>query len=108
MKSATIDHEAHLVQEELEQWRREKELEKSGKVSELSSCRPDDLSEEHIIGRGDQIQDIKEKVQSGTAPVILITGGPGFGKTTVAKRVASELARLQDRRTVFFCSLLST
>ena len=107
LKSVTIDHEAHLVEEELEQWRREKELEKIGKVSELSSCLPDDLSEEHVIGRGDQIQDIKEKVQSGTAPVILITGGPGFGKTTVAKRVACELARLQDRRTVFFCSLLS-
>ena len=107
LKSATIDHKAHLVEEELEQWRREKELEKIGKVSELSSCLPDDLSEEHVIGRGDQIQDIKEKVQSGTAPVILITGGPGFGKTTVAKRVACELAKPENKRTVLFSSLSS-
>ena len=107
LKSATTDHEAQLVEEELEQWRREKELEKIGKVSELSSCLPDDLSEEHVIGRGDQIQDIKEKVQSGTAPVILITGGPGFGKTTVAKRVACELAKPENERTVLFCSLSS-
>ena len=107
LKSAPIDHKAHLVEEELDERRREKELEKSGKVSELSSCLPDDLPGEHdIIGRGDQIQDIKEKVESGTVPVILITGGPGFGKTTVAKRVACELDRLKDR-TVFFCSLLS-
>ncbi|CAH3110264.1 unnamed protein product [Pocillopora meandrina] len=98
LKSATIDHKAQLVEEELKQWRKEKELEKIGKVSELSSCLPDDLSEEHVIGRGDQIQDIKEKVQSGTAPVILITGGPGFGKTTVAKRVACELAKPENRR----------
>ena len=107
LKSATIDHKAQLVEEELEQWRREKELEKIGKVSELSSCLPDDLSEEHVIGRGDQIQDIKEKVQSGTVPVILITGGPGFGKTTVAKRVACELAKPENERTVLFCSLSS-
>ncbi|CAH3110256.1 unnamed protein product [Pocillopora meandrina] len=107
LKSATIDHKAQLVEEELKQWRKEKELEKIGKVSELSSCLPDDLSEEHVIGRGDQIQDIKEKVQSGTAPVILITGGPGFGKTTVAKRVACELAKPENKRTVLFCSLSS-
>ena len=107
LKSATIDHKAQLVEEELKQWRREKELEKIGKVSELSSCLPDDLSEEHVIGRGDQIQDIKEKVESGTAPVILITGGPGFGKTTVAKRVACELAKPENERTVLFCSLSS-
>ena len=107
LKSAPIDHKAHLVEEELDERRREKELEKSGKVSELPSCLPDDLPGEHdIIGRGDQIQDIREKVESGTVPVILITGGPGFGKTTVAKRVACELDRLKDR-TVFFCSLLS-
>ncbi|XP_022807805.1 uncharacterized protein LOC111344809 [Stylophora pistillata] len=107
LKSATIDHDAWLVEEELEQWRREKELEKSGKVSELCSCLPDDRPEEHVIGRGEQIQDIKDKVQSGTVPVVLITGGPGFGKTTVAKRVACELAKAENKRTVLFCSLLS-
>ncbi|PFX27908.1 uncharacterized protein LOC111326979 [Stylophora pistillata] len=107
LKSATIDHETRLLEEELEQWRREKELEKSGKISELSNCLPDDIPEEHIIGRGDQIQDIKDEIQSGTIPVIQITGGPGFGKTTVAKRVAFELAKAEDQRSVLFCSLLS-
>lgn len=106
-KNAPIDHKACLLEVELKQWRREKELEKSGKDSELSSYLPDEMSEEEIIGRGETIQDIKDKVQSGTVPVIQITGGPGFGKTTVAKRVACELARGEDRRTVFFCSLLS-
>ncbi|XP_022778072.1 uncharacterized protein LOC111319590 [Stylophora pistillata] len=105
LKSATIDHDARLV-EEVEQWRREKELEKSGNVSELCSCLPDDRPEKHIIGRGEQIQDIKDKVQSGIVPVVLITGGPGLGKTTVAKRVACELAKAEDKRIVLFCRLL--
>ncbi|XP_022810165.1 uncharacterized protein LOC111347173 [Stylophora pistillata] len=106
LKSATIDHDARLVEEEVEQWRREKELEKSGNVSELCSCLPDDRPEEHIIGRGEQIKDIKDKVQSGIVPVVLITGGPGFGKTTVAKRVACELAKAENKRIVLFCRLL--
>ena len=39
--------------------------------------------------------------------VVVITGGPGFGKTTVAKAVAHELAKPENKQTVLFCSLLS-
>ena len=106
LKNAPIDHDTR-VEEELEQWRKEKQLEKSGLISDLGSCLPDDLPEELIFGRSQQIQEVKEKVQSGTVPVVLITGGPGFGKTTVAKRVSYELAKPENKRTVLFCSLLS-
>ena len=50
---------------------------------------------------------VKEYVQTGTISVVVITGGPGFGKTTVAKAVAHELAKPENRKTVLFCSLLS-
>ena len=107
LKNAAIDHDTRRVEEELEQWRKEKQLEKSGLISELCTCLPDDIPEELIFGRSQQVQEVKEKVQSGTVPVVLITGGPGFGKTTVAKRVSYELAKPGNKRTVLFCSLLS-
>ena len=47
MKSATADHEAHLVEEELKQWRREKELEKKSRnypVVFLMTCQKNMLS----------------------------------------------------------------
>ena len=40
-------------------------------------------------------------------PVVLITGGPGFGKTTVANEVTHELAKPENERTVLFCILLT-
>ena len=107
LKNAAIDHDTRRVEEELEQWRKEKQLEKGGLISELCTCLPDDIPEELVFGRSQQIQEVKEKVQSGTVPVVLITGGPGFGKTTVAKRVSYELAKPENKRTVLFCSLLS-
>jgi len=74
-------------------------------MPELSSCLPDNLPEEFMFGRTREIQQVKEIVQSGTVGVVLITGGPGFGKTTVAKEVAHKLANQDNGRTVFFCSL---
>ena len=38
---------------------------------------------------------------------MLITGGPGFGKTTLAIAVAHELAKSENVRKVLFCRLLS-
>jgi len=58
-----------------------------------------------MFGRTQEIQQVKEFVQSGTVGVVLITGGPGYGKTTVAKEVAHELANPVNERTVFYCSL---
>ena len=58
-----------------------------------------------MFGHTREIREVKDALQSGTFAVVLITGGPGFGKTTVAKEVAHELANLDNERTVLFCSL---
>jgi len=76
-------------------------------ISELSSCLPDKMPEECIFGRTQDKKQVKEFVQSGTVGVVLITGEPGFGKTTVANEVAHELAKPENDRTVLFCSLLT-
>ena len=60
-----------------------------------------------MFGRAQEKKQVIEIVQSGSVPVALITGGPGFGKTTVANEVAHELAKIRNERTVFFCSLLT-
>ena len=60
-----------------------------------------------MFGRSQEIQKVKEIVESGAVHVVLITGGPGFGKTTVAKLVAHELVKPENGGTVLFCSLLS-
>ena len=75
-------------------------------MSELCNCLPDKIPEECIFGRTREIQQVKEIVQSGTVAAALITGGPGYGKTTVAKVLAHELANQDKERTVLFCSLL--
>ena len=106
LKSDPIDHVmTRRVEVHIEQWKREQE---EGEVmSELCSCLPDKMPEEWMFGRAQEIQQVKEFVQSGTVDVVLITGGPGFGKTTVAKRVAHELANQDNERTVLFCSLVT-
>ena len=76
-------------------------------MSELSSCLPDKIPEGCMFGRIQEIKQVKEFVQSGTVDVVLITGGPGFGKTTVANKVAHELAEPENDRIVLFCSLLT-
>jgi len=61
-----------------------------------------------MFGRSQEIQQVTEAIQSGSVSVVWITGGPGFGKTTVASKAAHELARLECERAVLFCSLRST
>ena len=56
-----------------------------------------------MFGRTQEIKEVK--VQSGKVAVVLITGGPGFGKTTVAKEVVHELTHPDNERTVIFCRL---
>ena len=58
------------------------------------------MSKGSVYGRSKEIAFVKDNVKSGTVAVVLITGGPGFGKTTVARETAHEL-----RQTVLFCSL---
>ena len=73
------------------------------RTSELSSCLPDEVQE--TFGRSTEIQEATKAIQSGTSAVVVITGAPGFGKTTVANKVAHELANPQHCRTVLYCSL---
>ena len=77
----------------------------SGKTTDgLGSCLPDEVP---IFGRSQEIREITGAVQPGQAAVVVITGGPGFGKTTVANKVAHELANQAYRNTVLFCPLKS-
>ena len=74
------------------------------RTSEFLSRLPDEVQE--AFGRSEQIQEAKQAIQSGESAVVVITGAPGFGKTTVANKVAHELAK-QHCRTVLYCSLRS-
>ena len=60
-----------------------------------------------IIGREEDIQRVMEAVQTETSDAVLITGGPGFGKTTVASKVAHELVKPEYKKSVYFCHLRS-
>ena len=109
LKNNPIDHDTRrLLEEQAEKWKKMQEQETSDtRISSLRSCLPDKVAEERIFGRSQVILQVKETVESGAFPVVLITGGPGFGKTTVAKLVAHELVKLENEGTVLFCSLLS-
>ena len=122
LKTAPIDHDTERrIEEEVNKWKlafelRVERLEKKVQKLEngnwrtqaflaLRSCLPDKLPGERMFGRTQEIKEIKDFVQSGNAAVVVITGGPGFGKTTVAKEVAHELANPDNERTVIFCRL---
>ena len=124
LKTAPIDHDIkRRIEEEVNKWKLEFEprvetLEKkvqkleSGNwrtqaFPELRSRLPDKLPEECILGRTEKIKEVKDFVQNEKAAVVVITGGPGFGKTTVAKEVAHQLIQPDHKRTVLFCSLVT-
>ena len=93
------------VEDEVEQWR--KQQEEAEPISEICSYLPDKIPDESMFGRFQEVQQVIKYVQSGTVAVVLISGGPGFGKTTVAKAVAHELVKPENKKIVSFCSLLS-
>ncbi|XP_067034531.1 uncharacterized protein [Acropora muricata] len=66
-------------------------------------CLPDQMSEESVYGRSNEIALVKDNVEKDGVAVVLITGGPGFGKTTVARMAAQKLK--EDGQTVLFCCL---
>ena len=109
LKDDPIDHDTRRVMaEQVEQWRRvEQNDDECDDSSNLCSFLPDRVPEKLMFGREEEIKEVKEIVQTGAVPVVLITGGPGFGKTTVASEVAHELAKPENERTVLFCSLLT-
>lgn len=75
----------------------------SGKIAhELESCLPDEVP---VFGRSEEIGVVTKLIQIERVATVVITGGPGFGKTTVANKVAHELAA--NRHTVLFCPLRS-
>ena len=108
LKNDSIDHETHKrVEEEVEKWQQFQELEDIKPISELDSYFPDILPHERMFGRSQELQEVLECIEGGKISVVLITGGPGFGKTTLAKAVAHEFARSENMRKVLFCRLLS-
>ena len=106
LKNDSIDHKTHKrVDEEVEKWQQFQDLEDIKAISQLESYLPD--IQEPMFGRSQELQEVVEIIEGGTFSVVLITGGPGFGKTTLAKAVAHELAKSDDMRKVLFCRLLS-
>ena len=108
LKDDSIDHETRKrVEKEVEKWRQFQELEDIKRISQLESYFPDTLPQEPMFGRSQELQEVVDCIESGTISVMLITGAPGFGKTTLAKAVAHQLEKSENRRSVLFCRLLS-
>ena len=62
----------------------------------------------NVTGRTEEIKQVTKAIQEGKTAAVIITGGPGFGKTTVANNVAHELVANEEYKTaVMFCSLRS-
>ena len=73
-------------------------------TSELANCLPDKVA--NVFGRSQEIQQVIEPIEAKKVGIVVITGGPGFGKTTVANKVGYELAAISENA-VLFCSLRS-
>ena len=121
LATESIDHDTERrVSEEVEKWKMEFEprlnkLENkisaiqasiSGQAtSSLSNCLPDKIN---VVGRSEELEKIIVAIRTERAAAVLVTGGPGFGKTAVAIEVGHELASNEnEERTVLFCSLRS-
>ena len=114
LKSDPIDHDIQrLVEEQVNQCLEQLDhgllnFEAEQESIKVRSCLPDEIPEELMFGRLHEIQQVREAIQSGSVSVVWITGGPGFGKTTVANKAAYELSRLDCERAILFCSFRST
>ena len=73
------------------------------KIESTTQCLPSKMSEESVYGRSNEIALVLDHVENKEIAVVLITGGPGFGKTTVARLATQKLK--EDVQTVLFCSL---
>ena len=107
----TLDFEAQMqgLKQEVKQMKDEmarmQESSSRKTADGLVNCLPDEVP---IFGRSQDIRVVIEALQTERVAAVLITGGPGFGKTTLANKVAHELVDNERyRNTVLFCSLRS-
>ena len=72
---------------------------------ELANCLPDEVL---VFGRSEEIRQINKAIRIERVAAVVITGRPGFGKTTVANKVAHELvANHHYKNAVLFCPIRS-
>ena len=91
LKSEPIDHDTkRRIEEEVNKWK-------------LADCLPDEVV--NFFGRSQEIEQVMQHINTRKVGIVLITGGPGFGKTTVAKKVGYELAATGSENAVLFCPL---
>ena len=61
-----------------------------------------------VIGRSEELEKIFDAIRTESVAAVLVTGGPGIGKTAVAIEVHRKLVpKGNEKRTVLFCSLRS-
>lgn len=127
LKTEAIDHDTERrVEEEVNKWKLQFEsrvesleedvLKMKGEMlriqgslseqntSEFANCLPDKVKD--FFGRSKEIQQVTQPIVNRQVGTVVITGGPGFGKTTVANKVGHELAA-NSENVVLFCSLRS-
>ena len=127
LKTEPIDHDTESrVKAEVERWTRDFETqiqllelevkqmkEKISRIQvsgsetgagELANCLPDE--DPKVFGRSEEIRQVTEAIQTKGVATVVITGGPGFGKTTVANKVAHELVGV-CKNTVLYCPIRS-
>ena len=121
LKTAPIEHGTkRRIEEEVNKWKIEFEqrvesleqdvLEIKGKMSlsdQNTSQRADSHLPDEVVkfyGRSREIEQIIQPIVTTEAGIVVITGGPGFGKTSVAIKVGYKL-RDRSENIVLFCSL---
>ena len=73
-------------------------------TSNLSDC----LTDENVIGRSKELKEITTAIGTESEAAVLVTGGPGIGKTAVAMEVHRKLeSNGNEERTVLLCLLRS-
>ena len=110
VKQWTLDFETQMynLEQEVKQMKTEisKIQETFGEknTEEVLNSLPDEVLE--VFGRCEEIEQVIKTIQTERVAAVVITGGPGFGKSTVANKVAHRLAANQHYKTkVLFCSL---
>ena len=110
VKQWTLDFETQMynLEQEVKQMKTEmsKIQESFGETNtkEVSNRLPDEVLE--VFGRSEEIIQVIKAIQIERVAAVVITGGPGFGKSTVANKVAHGLAASQHYKTkALFCCL---